>query len=367
MKKWLLDRLAKAFEEARLGKLKTSDENSFELNWIENLVNLCDAITERRYEPGAAVAFIVFDPMVREIFASQFKDRVVHHFLYDMQAEWWDRRFISESFSCRVNKGTLAAVKCAQKHMRQVTNNCTEDAIVFKGDIKGYFMSLSREKLYEKVKWGLEKQFAEVLDDPMGRQIYDLCRYLWEMVLFDNPTSKSWKRGNKHNWDPKVLPPKKSLYCQPPGYGIVIGNLTSQLVSNIHLDKLDRFVRYTLGYKYYARYVDDFYIMVKKSEWGKLQKDLRKIEAFLKNEMSLTLHPEKRYVQSVYKGVNFVGARVHPHCIYPSNRIQSHLPKALKKLIEEDGELDPVIAYAGILQHFDSYKYMRKLFDEVGM
>ena len=81
LKRWLLDKLTEAFDEARRGKLKTSDENSFEVNWIENIVNLRDAIIERRYEPGASVAFVIFEPMVREIFASQFKDRVVHHFL----------------------------------------------------------------------------------------------------------------------------------------------------------------------------------------------------------------------------------------------------------------------------------------------
>ncbi len=367
LKRWLLDKLTEAFDEARRGKLKTSDENSFEVNWIENIVNLRDAIIERRYEPGASVAFVIFEPMVREIFASQFKDRVVHHFLYDMQAEWWDRRFINESFSCRVNKGTLAAIKCAQRHMRQVSHNGKRDAMVFKGDISGYFMSLPRAKLYERVKWGLDKQFAEVMNDPIGYQIYDICRFLWEMVLFDNPTDKSWKRGDRKNWDPKVLPPKKSLYCQPPGYGIVIGNLTSQLVSNIYLDQLDRYLRYTLGYVYTARYVDDFYIMVDRRDWKRLSRDIPKIEAFLRDELGLTLHPQKRYIQNVSKGMNFVGARVHLNCIYPSNRIQSHFPKALEKLICEDGDLEPVISYMGMMKHFDSYKYVKKVMEKFDM
>ena len=107
LRQWLLEELTAAFTEARKGKIKTCDEHSFELHWLRNLVNLRDSILEYRYEPSASVSFVIFDPMVREIFAAPFRDRVVHHFLYNMQAGWWDRRFLYDSYSCRVGKGTL--------------------------------------------------------------------------------------------------------------------------------------------------------------------------------------------------------------------------------------------------------------------
>lgn len=239
---WLLLALTRAYIKARKGKLGTFDEHVFELHWMQNLVYLRDSIVERTYEPGASVAFVIFDPMVREIFAAPFRDRIVHHFLYEMQAGWWDRRFIKNSYSCREGKGTLYGIKQAQRMMWQVTRNGTRKARVVKLDIKGYFMHLQRQKLYDRVKWGLDRQFADAMDNEYGRKLYYVCDFLWRQVLFDDPIEKAWRRGPSDNWNPNILPPEKSLYRQPYGQGIVIGNLTSQLVSNIFLDQLDRFI-----------------------------------------------------------------------------------------------------------------------------
>ena len=110
VRRWLLIKLTQAFQEARKGKIKTCDEHTFEQHWVENIVSLRNSILEYRYKPSASVTFVIFDPMVREIFAAPFRDRVVHHFLYNMQAGWWDRRFIYDSYSCRIGKGTTCGI-----------------------------------------------------------------------------------------------------------------------------------------------------------------------------------------------------------------------------------------------------------------
>ena len=68
--RWLLAKLSQAFQEARKGKLNTCDEHIFEQHWMENMVSLRDSILECRYKPSASVTFVIFDPMVREIFAN---------------------------------------------------------------------------------------------------------------------------------------------------------------------------------------------------------------------------------------------------------------------------------------------------------
>lgn len=366
IRQWLLLELTRAFQEARKGKLKTCDEHSFEEHWIENLVNLRDSILENRYRPSASVAFVIFDPMVREIFAAPFRNRVVHHFLYNMQAGWWDRRFIYDSYSCRVGKGTLFGVRRAQRFMQKVTENYTKKAYIVKLDIRGYFMSLPREKLYERVSWGLKQQFKDVISNRMGYQIYKICDFLWRRILFDDPASKAWRRGPMANWNPKILPSEKSLFSQPPGQGIVIGNLTSQLVSNIYLDQLDRYIFYELGYKNYGRYVDDFFIMVSEKEYEKLKMDIPRIEYFLKSELGLTLHARKRYCQEVKKGMSFLGARVYPHCLYPSDRLQKRFDHAAKELMYGYKNTESIISYLGIMLHLDSKNLEQKIFEKYG-
>ena len=366
IRQWLLLELTRAFQEARKGKLKTCDEHSFEEHWIENLVNLRDSILENRYRPSASVAFVIFDPMVREIFAAPFRDRVVHHFLYNMQAGWWDRRFIYDSYSCRVGKGTLFGVRRAQRFMQKVTENYTKKAYIVKLDIRGYFMSLPREKLYERVSWGLKQQFKDVISNRMGYQIYKICDFLWQQILFDDPASKAWRRGPIVNWDTRVLPAKKSLFMQPPGQGIVIGNLTSQLVSNIYLDQLDRYIFYDLGYKNYGRYVDDFFIMVPDWEYKKLKNDIAKIELFLKTELGLTLHKQKRYYQEVKKGMGFLGARVYPHCLYPSDRLQKKFDRAATDFMYGYKNVESIVSYLGIMLHLDAGSLKKEVFEKNG-
>ena len=70
---FLLYRLWIAYLEAIKGKRKTFDEHIFELNDIENIVNLRDDILNRTYEPSPSEAFIIHDPVIREIFAAPFR------------------------------------------------------------------------------------------------------------------------------------------------------------------------------------------------------------------------------------------------------------------------------------------------------
>lgn len=365
MRSWLIGALTRAFQEARRHKLKTFNEHIYEENWSENIIKLADAILEGYYSPSSSISFVIFDPMVREIFAAPFVDRIVHHLLYELQGGWWDHRFIADSYSCRENKGTLYGVLRTQKMMRRATKNFTQEAYVVKLDIRGYFMSLPRVKLYKRVKWGLDQQFKPYAHRSAANDLHGLCCFLWKQVLFDDPVNKSRRRGPLKAWD--SLPPEKSLYTRPFGLGIVIGNLTSQLVSNIYLDQLDRFIKYELGYEFYCRYVDDFILIVTKEQLKQLKKDIKKIKKFLQKELLLTLHPKKLYFQSVYKGVPFLGVRIYPHCLYPSNRIQQKFKKALHDLPSENFKPETLISYLGFLKHMQGDKFVAKTFKKYNL
>ena len=363
---WLVSALTEAYMIARRGKRATHDMHEFELNWGQNILNLAQTLEERIYEPGSSIAFVISDPKVREIFAAPAKDRSVHHLAYNLGVEQWDKEFVSTSTSCRAGKGTLYAIKMAQKQMLKVTENCTRKAWVVKLDLQGYFMSLPREKLCRKILKDIDKHFEPYRGRSAAEMLYALCKFLWSQVLLDDPVKKARKRGSEKNWDPNNLPPNKSLFEQEPGYGIVIGNLTSQLASNIYLDKLDKFITETLGYEYYGRYVDDFYMMVVAEDYEKLKRDILLIEKFLKNELGLTLHPKKRYMQSVYKGLPYLGARIYPKCLYPSDRTQAKFRQAVRAYTNGTGSIESVISYLGHMKHLDADGFIKKVFREFG-
>ena len=356
---YLLKELVIAYKAARLGgKRKTEDEHRFEVNDIENIVNLRNAIIARQYKPSRGVAFIIHDPVMREVFAAPFIDRVVHHFLFNHAIEWWEPRLSSASYSCRVGKGTLYGIKDLQRKIRRVSENNTRLTYVVKRDLKGYFMSLQHEKLYARVNWGLERQF------PNGGELYRTLKYMWQQIIFDDPTRDVKIRGRRSDWD--ELSPDKSLFSQPKGRGIVIGNLTSQLLSNIYLDQLDRYITIDLGYKNYGRYVDDFFIVVTAEQLPKVLGDLYKVERYIER-LGLVLHPKKQYEILTRNGVDFLGAKVFSDHILPGERIAKNFADNIYKLATTgQGKIEGISSYDGHLAHYDSYKLISRIFSGVG-
>lgn len=355
---WLHNELFRAFLDARDGKRSTMDEFKFEINWEKNLRQLLYDVMSDRYRPSRGIAFITKRPVPREIFAAPFRDRIIHHFLYNMSAEWWDSRLIYDSYSCRKGKGTLFGINRIQHHLRSVSKEYSKEAYVIKMDIQGYFMSLPRRGLYERVCWGLERQYKD------NKPMYDLLAKLWARIIFDNPIRDVKRRGRITDWD--LLPSNKSLFNQKPNTGIVIGNLSSQLLSNIYLDMLDRYVTYELGYKHYGRYVDDFFIVVTPEQYPQAKRDVAKIERFLKDRLELTLHPKKRHMQEVHKGVEFIGAVLYPGCRVPTKRYKAHFYEAAELVTMGKKGPETIVSYLGYAKHLNGKKIAAELFDKFG-
>lgn len=369
--KYLLAELWRAYYVARLGKRKTMDEHRFEVRAADNILNLRDSILTRRYHPSRGVTFIIREPVIREIVAAPFRDRVIHHFIYNTCAEWWDRRFIYDSYSCRKHKGTLFGQKRLAHHIAAAMAGGKQRAFVAKLDIQGYFMSLNHDKLYQRVLWGLRQQFYHSQSDCLNcreahrDQLYKTMKFLWHEIIYDEPMKNITIRGRRSEW--KDLPRSKSLFCQPAGQGIVIGNLTSQLLSNIYLDQLDRFITLGLDYKHYGRYVDDFYIVVPEYEREQLLKDVLKIEDFLREQLSLSLHPKKRHFQYADHGVPFIGTVVYPGYILPSKRAQRNFHRAAYQFATRGkGDLEGITSRLGGLKHINSRRFFKRAFDAYG-
>ncbi len=358
-KEWLRRQIFIAFIEARAGKQRTADEYMFEMNLEDNIEQLVDDIYYRRYKPSRGIAFIIHDPVIREIFAAPFRDRVVHHFLYNMCADWWDTRLDYDAYSCRINKGTLFGVKRLEHHILSASDNYTKEAYVIQLDIQGYFMSLKRRALVERVEWGLRRQFAD--DSAM----YDLLDYLWPEIILDDPTDGVRIRGDISDWD--ELPSNKSLFCQPEGQGIVIGNLSSQHLSNIYLGIFDKFVREKLHYRHYGRYVDDFFIVVTRDELPQAKRDIKVIEDFLLDELGLVLHPRKRHIQEVHKGAAFLGMVIYPFHIVPGKRVTKNFRDATLETVEGAKGIETVISYLGRFKYCDGKKIVQRAFSKNGL
>lgn len=343
----------------RGGKRKTMDTHGFELNLFENLVRLRDALWSGYYYPSRGTVHVIFDPVQREIFAAPYVDRILHHWIVGTIMKWQDSRLIYDSYSCREGKGTLFGVKRLQHHILSVSQNMKREAYVVQLDLSGYFMHIKRGILYDLVKERIDRQF------PVGARDKRYRILLWAMgqVIFDDPTKGVRLQGTYRDWE--GLPEDKSLMMQPAGQGMVIGNYTSQTFSNIYLDPLDRFIHFTLGYKHYGRYVDDFYFVVTKEELPQAKRDIGAIQAFAAG-YGLSINRKKTKIIEVHKGVKFLGVVVRGFRLFPCQRLVKNFRKAAYAVAIERKSPEVIVSYLGMFSHLDAGKIIKKTFDGLG-
>jgi len=104
------ENLYKAYVDCRKRKGFSLYHLKFAENLEANLFRLERSLQNRTYKPSRSIAFIVQKPKIREIFAADFCDRVIHHLLYNYLAPIYERQFIYDSWACRKGKGTHGAM-----------------------------------------------------------------------------------------------------------------------------------------------------------------------------------------------------------------------------------------------------------------
>ncbi len=343
-----------AYYLCRKNKRNKLDCLEFDLNYEQHLIKLWEEIKEGKYKIGPSSVFIVENPVKREICAAMFRDRIVHHLIIMKLEKLFEKEFIYDSFSCRKGKGTHFGIKRLNKHIRQITNNYQKTAYVLKLDISGYFMSINKKILLNKLADFIKKNYK-------GRDIKPLF-WLCYLVIDNDVTKNCVFHSSFDKWSD--LPKSKSLFGTKEGCGLAIGNFTSQVFSNFFLNSFDHFVKGTLKVRFYGRYVDDFYLLSNSKE--ELQSYIPIIKNFLEKELGLKLHPYKIYLQDIRNGVEFLGAYIKPWRIYITPRIKKNFYFAIneinellkKKTLLEDEKIiirDKLNSYLGIATHYNTY------------
>ena len=114
----LTEELFSAYFDCRKNKRNTLNALKFEKHLEQTVFKLIDEIYELKYQLGRSIAFIVNKPVKREIFAADFRDRVVHHWLINKLNPLFEKVFIKDSYACRVGKGTHYGVKRADAFIK---------------------------------------------------------------------------------------------------------------------------------------------------------------------------------------------------------------------------------------------------------
>jgi hypothetical protein len=285
--------LVEAYLDCRRTKRNSNTALAFEIDLECNLRCLYDELADGSYRPGRSICFVITRPKAREVWAAEFRDRIVHHLLYNHVGPRFERSFIADSCACIEGRGTLYAARRLESKVRSITQNWSRPAFYLKCDLANFFVSIDKRILRELL-------FAKIREP--------FWRALTELVLMHDPRADFVYRG-----DPSMLdrvPHHKRLMEQATNFGLPIGNLSSQFFANVYLDVLDQRAKHVLGARYYIRYVDDFVILNESPDW--LNAALRDVDMFLPARLGAQLNPRKTILQPIDRGIDFVGHVIKP-------------------------------------------------------
>jgi len=355
-----LEEIFEAYYSARENKRQRADAIAFEMEYEKRLIELYEELASGVYEISPSTAFIVNRPVKREIFAGAFRDRIVHHWVFNRLNPLCERVFIHDSYSCREGKGTSFGVRRAEHFVRSVSRNYSRDAWVLRLDISGYFMAIDRQVLFEKIET-LLKKYTSICG--FDRDFFlDIVR----KIVFNDPTIKCRIRGKREDW--VGLPKSKSLFFAKPGCGLPIGNLTSQLFANLYLNDFDHFVKRTFPKTRYGRYVDD--LLFVSDDKDAFQEIPEILNAYLMQNLGLHMHPLKQYLQHISKGGDFLGKYILPYRKYLRNTTKQSVRDRLQKKRENDEDENYIElaqtwnSYRGLFDACNAYRIREKMFSE---
>jgi len=279
------ENMALAYKKTMKGKRRTWGYLEFKEYDQANLAALTGEIASGEYQPDPYQEFMIFDPKQRLISALPFKDRLAQHALCNIIAPIFDKTLLPYTFACRDGLGTHAGVRHIQSLMRR--HNHTH---FIKTDFSKFFPSIDRAILHGMIR----KKIT-------CRKTYDLlCKFIPQ-----------------------------------DGVGLPIGSLTSQVFANVYGGLIDRYVHFDLGYRHWARYMDD--VIILGSDKCQMNEDVQKIMQFSDSHMNMRL--SKWQVSPISRGVNFLGYRIWPrHKLLRKDSVQRAKRKIKAMQARNDSE-----------------------------
>lgn len=341
-KVYSFENLYRSFRKARKGgKRKKQEVAAFEYHLEKELWRLHHELKTKTYTPGPYRNFYIYERKRRKISAAPFRDRIVHHAIYNVMEPIFEPRFIYDSYACRTGKGTHRAADRAQLFARRCR-------YVLKCDIKQFFPSIDHA----------------ILKSILSRWIWDEdMMWLVDVILqsgvgiLDSEYEVEWFPGDD------LLSPLRPR-------GLPIGNLTSQFWANVYLNELDQFVKRQLRCRCYVRYADDFLLF--HDDKTVLHQWRWEIQDFLVR-LRLKLHANKSVVFPTRVGFDFVGYRIFPfyrrlrkdnvrRFARKLRRLRDAYHRGEKSLDEIHHSIQSWIAHAS---HANTYRLRSRVFLEV--
>lgn len=275
-----------AYQKTQKGRAKfKADAIIFASNEAHNLEKLRREAVRGEYIPQGYIEFRVFEPKERVIYAPKYRDKITQHAIHNVLRDFYEPKFIYDSYACIRDKGNHRAVRRVQKFMRAASINYSDPWIV-KADVQKFFYSIDRDVVKAIVRRKIK------------------CTRTLTMLF-------------------------QIMDSSPTEMGLPLGNLTSQLLANVLMNELDHYIKRRLGVKYYVRYADDLMLVVDgKAQAGDV---LGCIRAFGRDVIRLKFPDRKSFIRPLrrHQGLESLGYRITPTRIGLTSSARSRIIKRL--------------------------------------
>jgi len=260
------ENLANAFDliNKRSSGLDDVDAKEFQSKFTKNIETLVVEIEEGKYvpEPLKKIEIKKTDSSkTRPIGLSSIKDKLVQKVLYDALMPYFNKKFSSSSYAYRPGKSPLQAIN----RTTEIINK--KNFHIVKSDIENFFETIDQDVLLTILN-----------EDIKDKQLIRLLSLFMQIGGFE-----------------------KGEYISHQS-GVYQGDILSPLLSNIYLDKMDKYLE-NEGIEF-VRFADDFVMLFSKKK--RAFEALNKLKKFLKT-IKLKLNYEKTHVVHISDGFEFLG------------------------------------------------------------
>lgn len=332
--------LYKSYLECSKNKSNTINALNFTIQKEKNLIQLKYELENKIYTPWKSIYFIVTYPKVREVFASDFRDRIIHHFFIRAIERNFYKELSNNTYSCLKNRWTHKCIK-------DVKTIYWEYKYYLQVDIRSFFMSIDKNILKNIVKKYLPQDKIEHINNKDIDYNLDIYDYLLDVILDCTPTDNC-----EYKWEKsliQLLPKEKSLFNCKSQIGMPIGNYTSQFFANIYLNNLDKYIVNDLKIKHYFRYVDDLVIFWNDFKYLKSLEDF--IDIYLKDNLNMKLAKNKTKLSQTMHWLDFLWYYIKPYSTYTRNRVKHVFIEKIKYLEKK------------VIKYYDFFQIKFKMVD----
>lgn len=254
------ENLYKSYRKSKCGKGFNKSSTKFQISSLDGIYQIKRRLETKTYEVSPYHQFTIYEPKERIIKSCSFQDKIVQNSLCDNGLlPNLKNEFLPNNFAGQIGKGTLYGLNWLRAQMYLAYCKYGYDCWIIKADIKKFFYNINHDILKDIVRYFVE-------DD----NVYWLC---------------------------------EKFIDSTEGLGVALGNRVNQLFALMFLSGLDHFITGELGVKYYGRYMDDFYLIVKDKKYAKWC--LNSIYEFV-NTLGLELN-NKTQIIPFKNGIKFCG------------------------------------------------------------